>query len=123
MLYDREEEQKLVSAEYSIGLALKEEGEIVDVIHDSPAARAGIGPGMRLIAVNGKKFTRDVLHDALREGKNASQPLQLLVENTDYYKTYPIDYHGGEKYPHLERDPSKPDLLDQIIKPLPVTGQ
>ncbi len=123
MLADREEEDRIVGAEYSIGLSLKEDGEIVDTIHDSPAARAGIGPGMRLIAVNGKQFTREALHDALREGKKSSQPLQLLVENTGYYKTYPIDYHGGEQYPHLERDNSKPDLLDAIIKPLPVSGQ
>jgi len=123
MLADREEEDRIASAEYSIGLSLKETGEIVDTIHGSPAARAGIGPGMRLIAVNGKQFTREALRDALREGKKSSQPLELLVENTGYYKTYPIDYHGGEQYPHLERDKTKPDLLDEIIKPLPVSGQ
>jgi len=38
------------------------------------------------------------------------------VENTEYYKTYSLDYHGGEKYPHLVRDESKPDLLGEIIK-------
>ena len=42
---------------------------------------------------------------------------ELLVENTDYYKTYKLDYHGGEKYPHLVRDESKPDVLSDIIKP------
>jgi len=31
-------------------------------------------------------------------------------------KTYKIDYHGGEKYPHLVRDDSKPDLLTEILK-------
>jgi hypothetical protein len=41
----------------------------------------------------------------------------LLVENTDYYKTYKLDYHGGEMYPHLVRDESKPDLLSDILKP------
>jgi predicted metalloprotease with PDZ domain len=123
MLVDREEEDRLVGAEYSIGLSLKEDGEIVDTVHDSPAARAGIGPGMHLIAVNGKKFRRESLHDALKLGKKSSQPLELLVENTGYYKTYAVDYHGGEQYPHLERDTSKPDLLDEIIKPLPVSGQ
>ncbi len=33
-------------------------------------------------------------------------------------KPYSINYHDGERFPHLERDPSRPDLLQQIIKPL-----
>jgi hypothetical protein len=38
------------------------------------------------------------------------------VENTDYYTTYKLNYHEGEKYPHLVRDESKPDMLSDIIK-------
>jgi hypothetical protein len=45
-------------------------------------------------------------------------PLQLLVSNGDFYKTYSLDYHGGEKYAHLVRDESKPDVLSEIIKPI-----
>lgn len=52
----------------------------------------------------------------MREGKNGSAALELLVENTDYFKTYKLDYHEGEKFPHLVRDESKPDLLSDIIK-------
>jgi hypothetical protein len=37
------------------------------------------------------------------------------VENTDYFRTIKLDYHGGEKYPHLRRDESKPDLLTEIL--------
>ena len=39
------------------------------------------------------------------------------MENTEYFKTYNLDYHGGEKYPHLVRDESRPDMLSDIIKP------
>jgi predicted metalloprotease with PDZ domain len=106
-----------VNAAYSIGLWLKEDGLVTDTVEGMPAARAGIGPGMRLVAVNGKKFSKEVLGDALRGGKNSSAPLELLVENTEYYKTYKLDYHDGEKFPHLVRDESKPDLLSDIIKP------
>jgi predicted metalloprotease with PDZ domain len=80
------------------------------------AARAGIGPGMKLVAVNGRRFTPQVFREALREGKNSSQPLQLLVENTDYFRTFNLDYHGGEKYPHLSREESKKDMLSDIIR-------
>jgi predicted metalloprotease with PDZ domain len=107
-----------VNAAYSIGLWLKkEDGLVTDTVEGMPAARAGIGPGMKLVAVNGRKFSKEVLGDALRAGKNSSAPLELLVENTEYYKTYKLDYHDGEKFPHLVRDETKPDLLSDIIKP------
>ena len=103
-------------AAYSIGLKLREDGTITDTIEGLPAAKAGVGPGMKLIAVNGRQFSPEVLHDALKAGKTSTQPLELLIENTDYYKTYKLDYRGGEKYPHLVRDESKPDLLTEILK-------
>ncbi len=107
---------RFIDAAYSIGLELREDGGIIDTIEGMPAALAGIGPGMTLIAVNGRKYSADVLRDALRAGKNGTEPLELIVENTDYFKTYKIDYHGGERYPHLVRDESKPDLLTEIYK-------
>jgi predicted metalloprotease with PDZ domain len=106
-----------VNASYSIGLFLKADGSIIDTIEGMPAAKAGIGPGMRVVAVNGRRFSADVLRDALIAGTSGSAPLALLVENTEYFKTYSLDYHGGEKYPHLVRDDSKPDVLSDIIKP------
>lgn len=114
---DEEHEGDEVNASYSIGLLLKEDGRIVDTIEGMPAAQAGIGPGMKLVAVNGRRFSGDVLRDALRAGKNGSEPLQLLIENTDYFRTSNLNYHGGEKYPHLVRDGSRPDLLTDIIRP------
>ena len=106
-----------VDAAYSIGLQLREDGTITDTVEGLPAAKAGVGPGMKLIAVNGRKYSPEVLRDMLKAGKGGSAPLELLVENTDYYKTYKLDYHGGERYPHLVRDEQKPDLLTEIYKP------
>jgi len=106
-----------VDGSFSIGLELRDDGLITEAIEGMPAAIAGIGPGMKLIAVNGRQYSAEVLRDALRSGKGGTAPLELLVENTDYYKTYKLDYHGGERYPHLVRDDSKPDLLTEIYKP------
>ena len=105
-----------LNAAYSLGLELHEDGLIPDTIEGMPAAKAGIGPGMRLIAVNGRQFSPEVLRDALKSAKTGTAPIELLVENTDYYKTYKLDYHAGEQYPHLVRDASKPDLLSDILK-------
>lgn len=103
---------------YSIGLLLQDDGDVQDCTVGSPAYRAGISAGMRLVAVNGRAFTPAVLRDALRAGESSSQPLRLLVVNDDYYHTYSLDYHGGERYPHLVREEGKPDLLDAISSPL-----
>ncbi len=105
-----------VPAALAFGLVLNDDGTISDTTEGMPAAKAGIGPGMKLVAVNGRRFSPEVLREAVKVTKNSNAPLELLVENTDYYKTYKIDYHGGEKYPHLVRDESKPDLLSDILK-------
>jgi predicted metalloprotease with PDZ domain len=113
-----DQDRKVINAEYSVGLELKDDGTIVDTVHGGLAANAGIGPGMKVIAVNSRKFAPEVWHDALKATKTASGPLQLLVENTDYFTTYSLNYHGGEMYPHLERETSQPDLLSDIIQAL-----
>jgi len=114
-----EQNRKSINAEYSVGLALRDDGTIVDAVQGMLAANAGIGPGMQVVAVNGRKFTPEVWHDVLKATKTASGPLQLLIENTDYFTTYSLNYHGGEMYPHLERETGQPDLLSDIVKALP----
>jgi predicted metalloprotease with PDZ domain len=109
---------KLHNFTYSLGFNLHDEGVeavVVDVLPQSPAAKAGMAPAMRLMAVNGRKLGKETLADALRLRR---APLELLVLNADYYKTVQLDYHGGERYPHLERESGKPDLLQQIARPL-----
>jgi len=111
-----ERAENLVDEAFSVGLVLKDDGEVSDTIEGMTAAKAGMGPGVKVVAVNGRKFSADVLHDAIKTAKSSSDPIELLVENTDYYKTFKLDYHEGEKHPHLVRDESKPDLLGEIIK-------
>jgi predicted metalloprotease with PDZ domain len=102
--------------ESSLGLVMRDDGTIIDTIENMIAAKAGIGPGMRVIGVNGRRYSNDVLRDALKTAKTNHAPIELLVENDEYYQTYRLDYHGGDRYPHLVRDESKPDLLSEILR-------
>ena len=111
-----EEEHRQIDATSSVGLWLTYDGEVVDTVEGMPAASAGIGPGMKIVAVNGRKFDRHIFHDLLKATKDNAAAFDLLVENNGYFRTYKLDYHGGEKYSHLVRDDSKPDLLSEIIK-------
>jgi predicted metalloprotease with PDZ domain len=107
-----------VNAWYSLGLQIGGDGSLGDVLFYSPAYKAGLGPGMRIVAINGRQYTNDLMHDAIRNSKTTEAPIELIVENTGYYRVVKIDYHGGERYPHLERVSSRPDLLDAILQPL-----
>ncbi|HWY55818.1 MAG TPA: hypothetical protein VNZ03_15220 [Terriglobales bacterium] len=116
-VHTAEKLRKSVNASYSLGFVVKEDGEFSDVIHGSPAYAAGIGPEMKLVAINGRAWSKEVLQDALRASKDSKQPIDLLVENAKFFKTYSIDYHDGIRNPHLERVEGA-DVLGDILKPL-----
>ena len=113
-----EEVRKTTDLRFSLGILAEEDGSIIDVIPESPAYKAGLGPGMKLIAVNGRKYSKEIIRDALKLGKASSVPLELLAANGEFYRTYSVSYHGGERYPYLEQISSLPDVLGLIIMPV-----
>jgi predicted metalloprotease with PDZ domain len=117
----REQQGRGFDESASIGLVLAKDGVVADAIEDGIAAKNGIGPGMKIIAVNGRKYSHEFLLAGLREAQKTHLPMQLLVENTEYYKTVSLSYFEGPRHPHLVRDESKPDVLSDIIKPLVTT--
>jgi predicted metalloprotease with PDZ domain len=106
---------------YSIGLKVSADGTVTDAIVGSPAFEAGISSGMKVIGVNGRVYSHDLLEDAIKGAKDGSQPVTLLVVVDDYFRTCTINYHGGDKFPHLVREADKPDYLDELIKPRAAT--
>ena len=114
----REDNRKFTDLNYSLGFALGKDGDIGDVLPDSPADRAGIIQGMKLVAVNGRAWSAKLVRAAVKEAATNGAPVTLLTVNSDYYRTFAVDYRGGEKYPILERNASQPDLFAEIIKPL-----
>ncbi|HEY4708937.1 MAG TPA: hypothetical protein VIH46_02085 [Candidatus Acidoferrales bacterium] len=100
----------------SIGLTASDEGVLEEVLYDGPSYRAGLGPGMKITQVAGKPFSLAALKDAV--AATVTSPVQLTVANGDEVKVVSIDYHEGIRYSHLQRVPSRPDVLDQILHPL-----
>jgi predicted metalloprotease with PDZ domain len=103
---------------YSLGMLVSREGAVLDVTPGMPAANSGLAPGMKLLNVNSRSWSPDALHDAIRSSQNGSAPIVLVAENDGYSKPYSVNYHGKERYPHLVRDDSHPDLLGDILRPL-----
>ena len=88
---------------YSLGLHVAKSGTVSDVLKGGVADKGGFGPGMKIIAVNGRAYSPDVLKAAIRDAKDSGPAVELIVENTGFYKVIRLDYHGGERYPQLER--------------------
>ncbi|MCU1301864.1 MAG: domain family protein [Candidatus Sulfotelmatobacter sp.] len=109
---------KVYDFSYSLGFTVAKDGKLGDVIVGSPSYKSGIGPGMKLIAVNGRKWTAQVLRAALKEAQGTVAPIELLVENAQFFETYSVSYHEGEKNPHLERVSGQPDILAILLTPL-----
>jgi len=113
---------KFADLSYSLGFTVGDDGRLDDVIVGSPAYESGLGPGMKLVAVNGRKWSPPVLHAAVKTAQGSGQPIELLVENAQFFNTYSINYHEGEQNPHLvrtsERASDHPDILGDILKPL-----
>ena len=100
-----------------LGIVVGKEGMLASVLWDSPAFKAGVTPDMQLIAIEGKAYTPDLLKAALVAAETTKPPLQMLFKRGDKFQNIAIDYHGGLRYPHLERVAGTPNRLDAILAP------
>jgi predicted metalloprotease with PDZ domain len=92
-------------------------GMISNVWWGSPAFKAGITPNMELISVNSTAYTPKVLKDAILAAETDKKPLQLQFRDGKQYKTIPLPYYDGMRYPSLQRVDGTPDRLDDIFAP------
>jgi len=91
-------------------------GAIADVVVGSPAWDAGLGPGMKIAAVNGRKWAPEVLTQEVQAARQSKAPIEIAAEHGDVLRTFRVSYHDeGKRYPHLERDTARPDLLSVIL--------
>jgi predicted metalloprotease with PDZ domain len=102
--------------QYSIGLSLDKDGAITDASEERAAAHAGAGPGMKLVAVNGRKYTTEVLDAAIAAAKDDHKPIELTVDTGDYFRVISVAYFDGPRYPHLTRIEARPDTLTEVLK-------
>jgi len=113
-----EGQNSTVNTLYSLGFQTTAVGTVSDVIVGSLADKAGLGPGMRIVAINGRGFQSALLRAAIKEAAGTGPSIKLIVENTGYYKLIDLDYHAGEKYPTFQRVTGTPDRLNEIVQPM-----
>ncbi len=106
-----------VNASLSAGFVAGPKGEVFDVTPGTAAFAAGFVPGMEIVSINGRAFSGEGLHEALRSAKDSKDAIHLTVKSGTFVKDLTLDYHGGERYPRLERVEGTPDVLAQILAP------
>ena len=72
---------------------------------------------MKLLAANERRWSPERLREAVGATRDGKGKLNLLLENSDYFRTFKLEYSGGDQYPHLERNKDKPDLITEIFQP------
>jgi predicted metalloprotease with PDZ domain len=112
-------ERKSLSLTYSLGFSIDKDGKVGAPQWGSPGFNAGIVTGVKIVAVNGGAYDQDKMKKAITDAKTAPEPIQLLVQRGDRFDTIAVDYHGGLRYPWLERAaPGKaPTGLDLLLAP------
>jgi predicted metalloprotease with PDZ domain len=107
----RQHASKRIDKTFSLGILFHDNGKIDDLTPGTPAADAGLTPGMEVTSINGRKWSADALHEEIAAGK----PIEMIAGFGEHVATYRIDYKGGEQYPHLERIEGKADVLGAIM--------
>jgi len=117
-----EADDKDLDLRYSLGFYVDDDqATIGDVIPGSAADAAGLAPGSHVIALNGYKWSKELLHDTLAAPADPGGTLTLLIQKDDMFSTVEVKYSGGERNPNLLRDASTADLLSQIASPRAAT--
>jgi predicted metalloprotease with PDZ domain len=107
---------------YSLGFYLDDRdqpGAIQEVLWGSPAWKAGLAAGSRIIAVDRMSYSAELLTEEVRAARSNASAIELIVKTGESYRIVSIDYHGGLRYPHLQRDPAQPARLDDILSARP----
>ncbi len=102
---------------YSLGMVIEDEGRVKSVLWEGPVFRKGLTVGNQIIAINGIAYDIELLKSAIVDAQQTSAAIEILIQDGAHYRTVPIDYRGGLRYPHFERDGDGPAYLDEILAP------
>ena len=115
-----DEKRKHLNLIFSIGAEIdNRDGTVALSMWNSPAFKAKLTEGAQILSVNGAAYSAEALKEAILEAKASRDPIQLIIKTGERFLVANVDYHGGLRYPHLERDESQPARLDEILAARP----
>ena len=118
-IFDKEsmKESNVFNLTHSLGITLNKDATITSVMWNSPAFRANIVSGAKIIAVDGYAYSKDGLTSAIKAAKDNKTPVRLLIERNKRYTQIDIAYSGGLRYPHLEAIGQGETAIDRLLSP------
>jgi predicted metalloprotease with PDZ domain len=115
-----EKKTKTIDLSYSGGFIVStRDSSVTGVIWDGPAFDAGLTVGSKILAVNGRSFDGDAMKRAIVAATRSKEPIRLLVQSGDSFRTLDLDWHGGMRYPRLVPTAGGKGTLDALLQPLP----
>jgi predicted metalloprotease with PDZ domain len=118
-IFDKEsmKESNVFNLTHSLGITLNKDATITSVMWNSPAFKANIVSGAKIIAVDGYAYSKDGLTSAIKAAKDNKTPVRLLIERNKRYTQIDIAYSGGLRYPHLEAIGQGETAIDRLLSP------
>lgn len=101
----------------TLGLRLSGDGGVLDVVGGSPADLAKLGPGMKIIGIEGLKWDASRLEKWVQRSAN-SDSIDLTVAVGDQLRPVQLQYSGGPRYVTLVRKSGEADVLEKIVEAL-----
>ena len=114
----REQSRQTIDWSFTIGIKTNDDGELLEVVQDSPAFAAGLAPGGKIVGVDEVKWSPDALRRGMEQAVSGGRPLALLVERHGELRTAQLTLVRGAVHPHLERSAERADGLEAIFAPL-----
>ena len=108
---------KSTALTYSLGASLDKDGKVTAVRWDSPAFDAGLVTGSQIVAVGEVAYGEDEIKSAITAAMGTKEPLRLIVKRGDSVRTVPVEWHGGLRYPWLEKTGKGDGGLDRLLAP------
>ena len=108
-----------VAGEYrfSLGARIAPTGAVQDVVAGSPAQKAGLSPGMTIVAIDSRRYSAPLLTSTVERDAKSKAPMVLLVDNRQTFETKTVRYDGGNRLPFLQRTPGATgDAIGDIVK-------
>jgi predicted metalloprotease with PDZ domain len=115
----QERDHRWIDATSSLGGLIAADGSVSYTIDGLPLAQAGIAGGSKILGVDGLTFSPQRLRLAIGQAQMSRAPIAFIVDDAGVVRSVDVDYHGGERYPHLVRDAARPDVLAAITAPVP----
>jgi predicted metalloprotease with PDZ domain len=112
-LKKREAKGEYVYLGESLGLTVKNAGQVSSVTPGGVADATGIHPGIEIVGVNGFKFSPERLRTAVEDSPETGH-IELLTLDGDVYTTFDLQYDAGPRYWEAVLQEGRVDRLAEI---------